>query len=264
MTSLLRELVPVPIVLSDSRTITSRPASANDLATARPTTPAPIMTASTCSAGIGGQACAILHVHPGGGRLGSHYPSDATDGKSGKAEETTCHGLAGDRTQRTPRGGGICQGRATAGSARQGVLEPAGREPVSATPLSGGHRATERGISRSAHGRRRISPRLLLPRSRRSGERRGRFGKGSQGVSETYRRVRPPRHFLDAAIPSPGGVAGARIGARARPSFRGNAPQSGKCADESRPPRGGDCVLREGGGTSARSFASSQQSWPCL
>src|SRR3981081_997967 len=118
MISLLRELVPVPIVLSDSRTTTSRPASANDLATARPTTPAPIMTASTCSAGIGGQACAILHVHPGGDRLGSAYSSNTTDRKRGKAHATTCHGLAGDRTQRTPRGRGICQGRAAAGSAR--------------------------------------------------------------------------------------------------------------------------------------------------
>src|SRR6266853_111763 len=66
MTSLLRELVPVPIVLSLSSTMTSRPASANELATARPATPAPIMTASTCSAGMCGQACAILQVQPSG------------------------------------------------------------------------------------------------------------------------------------------------------------------------------------------------------
>src|SRR6266849_5852484 len=66
MTSLLRELVPVPIVLSLSSTMTSRPPSASALAMARPTTPAPIMIASTCSAGTGGQACAILDVQPGG------------------------------------------------------------------------------------------------------------------------------------------------------------------------------------------------------
>src|SRR5215470_17684480 len=50
ITSLLRELVPVPIVPSRSSTITSRPASANARATARPTTPAPTTTVSTCSA----------------------------------------------------------------------------------------------------------------------------------------------------------------------------------------------------------------------
>src|SRR5437899_15991 len=66
MTSLLRELVPVPIVLSLSSTMTSRPPSANALAMARPATPAPITTASTCSAGIGERACAILQVQPGG------------------------------------------------------------------------------------------------------------------------------------------------------------------------------------------------------
>src|SRR6266852_6001026 len=66
MTSLLRELVPVPIVLSLSTTMTSRPPSASALAMARPTTPAPIMIASTCSAGTDGQACAILDVQPGG------------------------------------------------------------------------------------------------------------------------------------------------------------------------------------------------------
>src|SRR5881397_3248812 len=66
MTSLLRELVPVPIVLSLSSTMVSRPPSAKALAMARPTTPAPTMTASTSSAGIGGRACAILHVQPGG------------------------------------------------------------------------------------------------------------------------------------------------------------------------------------------------------
>src|SRR5258708_29243082 len=63
---LWRELVPVPIVLSLSSTMLSRPPSASALAMARPTTPAPIMIASTCSAGTGGQACAILDVQPGG------------------------------------------------------------------------------------------------------------------------------------------------------------------------------------------------------
>src|SRR4051812_32362782 len=49
MTSLLRELVCVPIATSDSRTITSRPASASARAHASPTTPAPMTTESTCS-----------------------------------------------------------------------------------------------------------------------------------------------------------------------------------------------------------------------
>src|SRR5712691_9915099 len=52
MTSLLRELVPVPIVLSLSSTMTSRPPSASALAMARPTTPAPTTTASTRSVNI--------------------------------------------------------------------------------------------------------------------------------------------------------------------------------------------------------------------
>jgi len=49
MTSLLRELMPVPKAFSASSTITSRPASASARATARPTTPAPTTTASICS-----------------------------------------------------------------------------------------------------------------------------------------------------------------------------------------------------------------------
>src|SRR5262245_50497675 len=49
MTSELRELVWVPIASSASRTSTSRPDVARARATARPTTPAPITTASTRS-----------------------------------------------------------------------------------------------------------------------------------------------------------------------------------------------------------------------
>src|SRR6185369_10407232 len=47
MTSELRELVCVPIASSPSRITTSRPASASARATARPTMPAPITTASS-------------------------------------------------------------------------------------------------------------------------------------------------------------------------------------------------------------------------
>src|SRR5579859_1243418 len=50
ITSLLRELVSVPIASAASRTITSRPASASSRATAKPTTPAPITTQSAVSA----------------------------------------------------------------------------------------------------------------------------------------------------------------------------------------------------------------------
>src|ERR687891_539756 len=49
MTSELRELVWVPIASSASRITTSRPAMASARATARPTTPAPITTASRLS-----------------------------------------------------------------------------------------------------------------------------------------------------------------------------------------------------------------------
>jgi hypothetical protein len=51
MTSLLRELVPVPKLGAASTTSTSRPAMASARATARPTTPAPTTTASAASRG---------------------------------------------------------------------------------------------------------------------------------------------------------------------------------------------------------------------
>src|SRR3954454_13815745 len=51
ITSELRELVWVPMASSASRITTSRPATANSRATARPTMPAPITTASTRSTG---------------------------------------------------------------------------------------------------------------------------------------------------------------------------------------------------------------------
>ena len=49
MTSLLRELVPLPMQSVDSSRITSRPAAASWRATASPITPAPITTQSTRS-----------------------------------------------------------------------------------------------------------------------------------------------------------------------------------------------------------------------
>jgi hypothetical protein len=49
MTSLLRELMPLPIPAVPSRTIVSRPRSASSRAIARPTAPAPTTMASTRS-----------------------------------------------------------------------------------------------------------------------------------------------------------------------------------------------------------------------
>lgn len=54
MTSLLRELVPVPKLGAASTTTTSRPAIASARAAASPTTPAPTTTASTASRGAPG------------------------------------------------------------------------------------------------------------------------------------------------------------------------------------------------------------------
>src|SRR5580765_1973017 len=56
MTSLLRELVPVPIAFACSSTIVSSPRNASARPTARPTTPAPMTTASTLSTGAPPQA----------------------------------------------------------------------------------------------------------------------------------------------------------------------------------------------------------------
>src|SRR3546814_17984416 len=64
ITSLFRELVPVPIMSALSSTITSRPAIASRRATASPTTPAPITTQATRSVILprlflhGGHSCA--------------------------------------------------------------------------------------------------------------------------------------------------------------------------------------------------------------
>lgn len=49
ITSLLRELIPVPMLVAASTSNTLRPASANTRATASPTTPAPTTTHSTRS-----------------------------------------------------------------------------------------------------------------------------------------------------------------------------------------------------------------------
>ncbi len=65
ITSELRELVWVPIASSASRITTSRPASASARATASPTTPAPITTASILSMARGmksGRQCITIRI----------------------------------------------------------------------------------------------------------------------------------------------------------------------------------------------------------
>src|SRR5215467_2943752 len=98
ITSLLRELVPVPIVPSRSSTTTSRPASAKARATARPTTPAPITTVSTCSADT---MRPILNE----GLLERMRYSEPDDGESADTRTAARRGLAGDRAGRSRRGG---------------------------------------------------------------------------------------------------------------------------------------------------------------
>src|SRR6185436_2761212 len=69
ITSELRELVCVPMASSPSRMTTSRPARASARATASPTTPAPITTASTLSMEEQpvGDECADARETRGGG-----------------------------------------------------------------------------------------------------------------------------------------------------------------------------------------------------
>src|SRR5665647_445086 len=76
MTSLLRELVSVPIAPASSRITTSRPASASARAHARPTTPAPMTTQSTRSMMLLGLVSAWL-VEPGIAQGGEEYLRDS-------------------------------------------------------------------------------------------------------------------------------------------------------------------------------------------
>src|SRR5262245_39675481 len=113
ITSELRELVWVPIASSASRITTSRPLSARARATARPTTPAPMTTASSLSThhhsleGEGGDA--------GQRRHGGHGPGAAVErGAEGGAHHGA--GREADRAdQRGRRAGGGREGRERGG-----------------------------------------------------------------------------------------------------------------------------------------------------
>src|SRR6185295_17720894 len=121
MTSELRELVWVPIASSLSRITTSRPARASARATARPTTPAPITTASSFST----------------------------------AEQDLEHGGA-DAGHR--RGGGHRSRRAVEDGGEEGADQRAGGEADRANQRGsrarGGRKGRERGRGRVGHDQR--------------------------------------------------------------------------------------------------------------
>src|SRR4051812_24713058 len=103
MTSEFRELVCVPIASSDSRITTSRPASASARATARPTTPAPITTASTFSKG----ETPLEEERRGAGQRGGgrHRPRGAVE-RSGEQRAQGRTGGKPDRADERGRGAG--------------------------------------------------------------------------------------------------------------------------------------------------------------
>src|SRR5262249_44438440 len=151
ITSLLRELVPVPIVLSRSSTITSRPASAKARATARPTTPAPITTVSICSTDTmrspSGDSKGLR------GRVRYFGPDD---GESADTRTAARRGLAGDRAGRSRRGGDDRPGAAAGGRPRLLRLhraQPSRRRADAAGAARGGAASPgERPRARSALG----------------------------------------------------------------------------------------------------------------
>src|SRR5687768_3797108 len=106
MTSELRELVWVPIASSASRITTSRPAMARARATARPTAPAPITTASSLSMKAkpmeaeSGDSC-----ERGSAR---HRPGRAVeqDAEQGAHQRAAGEADGAHERARAPRGGG--------------------------------------------------------------------------------------------------------------------------------------------------------------
>src|SRR5678816_2250843 len=123
MTSELRELVCVPIASSASRITTSRPDRASARATARPTTPAPITTASsrsTCQPplekkcpqpgerrGVGHRARAAV---VGGAEQRAHQRAESE--AQGAEQRGYRAGCAGKRRQGTGRRAGSDERRA--------------------------------------------------------------------------------------------------------------------------------------------------------
>src|SRR5687768_17356107 len=106
ITSELRELVCEPIASSASRITTSRPARASARATARPTTPAPITTASSFST----QQEPLEHEGADAGerRDARHGARRAVEGRAERRADECADGEA-KRADR--RGGGAGRGR---------------------------------------------------------------------------------------------------------------------------------------------------------
>src|SRR6188472_2937499 len=104
MTSELRELVCVPIASSASRTSTSRPDMARARATARPTTPAPITTAST-------RSIALAQEGPRAQDYVAHLPLQGAMSETGATGlEPATSGVTGRRSNQlnyAPEGRGI-------------------------------------------------------------------------------------------------------------------------------------------------------------
>jgi hypothetical protein len=110
MTSLLRELVPVPKLGAASTTSASRPAIASARDTARPTTPAPTTTASAASRGTPvarpRRRRRPLDTHREHARLLSVHRRDFC--KSSLAQHARSSGLTATANQ-LPRGNGHAQ-----------------------------------------------------------------------------------------------------------------------------------------------------------
>src|SRR5262245_53853600 len=209
MTSLLRELVPVPIALSRSSTITSRPASAKARAIARPTTPAPITTVSIFSTDT---MRPILNEGPCG-RV-RYFEQD--DGESAETRAATRRRLAGDRARRSRRGGGDRKGPAAAG--------PPGRP-------RGPRAQPSRGLPDAAIASRR-GARRALPGARA----RARLGGDAAQPRERPHAPRPQR----------GGDHASRAGGGARPAHAAGPQQPGARLPRRGTPRGSARELPEG------------------
>src|SRR5689334_21260739 len=109
MTSELRELVCVPIASSASSTMTSRPASANSRAMARPTTPAPTTTASTWSMAY--QPLEAKDTRGGERRGARHRPRRAVEQGAEKRAEERAGGEADGADQRRRAARRVLKGR---------------------------------------------------------------------------------------------------------------------------------------------------------
>src|SRR5436190_20734446 len=109
ITSELRELVWVLIASSLSRITTSRPAKASSRATARPTTPAPITTASSFSTAK--QDLEKGGADAGHGGCGGHRPRRAVEGGGEESADQRAGGEADRADERRGRASGGREGR---------------------------------------------------------------------------------------------------------------------------------------------------------